>query len=428
MEHLFPNFLRGFVSIIFNVVLTFSLLQPKCSKKVINLLMLGIFTLDLVGTIACYSFGNLTLLAKLNIIIFTLLCIAIRPFFQDTFMQWLFTCITVLNINVIVMVLSFIGSKFLPYPLYAMTGLRIVLFSLFILLLRKVLKSIYRQMVEHWSVFFYVAASIFAVFAYFILSSNDIVRTLDEQAVPLLFIILISFASYTSVGHCLKSLTEEYSLREENLGIQKDRELLQLSNETMGQRLSLMDEAVRQMSIVQHDQRHLNAALLELLRQKDTDNAIRLIEQQTMVMPQKPIKYCENAAVNAAVSYYDTLAMQQGISCEIRLDIPSRLSVPDLSLAMVVSNLMENAIHACEKLSFDKKPYIRFTALYTGQLIMEMENPYAGEVLVDGNGYPVSKEEGHGRGTKSILLFAKSCKGELDYRILNGIFKVRLML
>lgn len=428
MDQLFPDFLRGFVSVIMNVVLIFSLLQPKYSKKVTNLIMLGIFTLDLAGATICYVIGNLTLLAKLIIIAFTFICFAVRPFFQDTFIQWLFSYLTVLNINVIVMVLSFVGSRYLPYPQYAVTALRIVLFGMFILLLRRGMKSLYRQMVEHWAVFFYVAVSIFAAFAYFILGSDDIIGTLTEQTVPLLFITLIAFAAYTSVFHCLKILAKEYRLKEQNLRIQKDKELLQLSTETMEQRILLMDEAVRQMGIIQHDQRHLNAALLELLNQKDTDSAIMLIEQQTKVLPQKPMKYCENVAINAAVSYYDSLARRQGISCEIRLDIPSKLSAPDLSLAMVVSNLMENAIHSCKKLSPDKKRHIRFTALYTGQLILEMENPYEGEIPVDENGYPISKEEGHGRGTQSIRSFVESSDGELVYRIMDGIFKVRLMI
>jgi Signal transduction histidine kinase regulating citrate/malate metabolism len=428
MEQLFPDFVRGVVSIIMNVLLVFSLLRPKYSKKFTNFIMLCVFTLDLAGTATCYLIGNLTLLAKLNIIAFPIICLIIRPFFLDTMMQWLFSFLTVLNINAIVLVLSFIGSRYLPYPLYAHTVLRVILFGIFIFLLRRGLKSLYRQMVEHWTVFFYVAVSIFIAFAYFILRSDDIVGTLTKQIGPLLLIILIAFAAYASVFHCFKILAEEYNLREQNFRIQKDKELLQISTEAMEQRIKQMDEAVGQMRIIRHDQRHINATLLELLRQKDLSSAIILIEQQTKAMPEKSANYCENIAVNAAVSYYDSLAAQQGISREIRLDIPGKLSIPDLSLAMVVSNLMENAIHACKKLSPGKRCYIRFTALYTGQLIIEMENPYEGEIVVDEDGYPVSNEEGHGRGTQSIRSFTESSGGELVYHMMDGIFKVRLMI
>ncbi len=428
MEQLIPDFLRGVVSIIMNIILVFSLLQPKYSQRFTNLMMVAVFTLDLMGTTICYLIGDLTLLAKLNFIVFPIICLIIRPIFLDTIMQWIFSFLTILNINAIVLVLSFIGSRYLPYPLYAHTILRIILFGIFILLLRRGLKSLYRQMVEHWTVFFYVAISIFIAFAYFILGSDDIVGTLTKQRGPLLLIILIAFAAYASVFQCLKILAEEYNLKEQNFRMQKDKDLLQISTEAMEHRIKQMDEAVGQMRIIRHDQRHINAALLELLHQKDLNSAIMLIEQQTKAMPEKSVNYCENVAVNAAVSYYDSLAAQQGISREIRLDIPSTLPIPDLSLAMVVSNLMENAIHACKKLSPGKKHYIRFTALYTGQLIMEMENPYEGEIIVDEDGYPVSKEEGHGRGTQSIRSFTDSSGGELVYHIMDGVFKVRLMI
>ena len=47
MELFFAHFLRGTVSAIANVVLFISLLQPKYGRKVTNLVMLAILTLNL---------------------------------------------------------------------------------------------------------------------------------------------------------------------------------------------------------------------------------------------------------------------------------------------------------------------------------------------------------------------------------------------
>ncbi|MEM1483430.1 hypothetical protein V6615_00985 [Oscillospiraceae bacterium PP1C4] len=41
--------------------------------------------------LACYLSGNRTLLAKLDIVLFAVLCFAVWPMFKDTFMQWLFS-------------------------------------------------------------------------------------------------------------------------------------------------------------------------------------------------------------------------------------------------------------------------------------------------------------------------------------------------
>ncbi|PYG88238.1 GHKL domain-containing protein [Ruminiclostridium sufflavum DSM 19573] len=421
MEMFLAHFLRATVSAAANVVLLSSLLQPKYSRKGTNLVLLTIFTLNLSTAVFCYTSGNLTLLTKIDVILFTLLCFAARPFFRDSFMQWLFSYITAINVSIIVIILSFIFSRFLPYPQYANTVLRLFLFAAFILLFRKVLRPLYRQVAEHWTVFFYVAGSAFLAFSWLMFNTDDIVHTLTVQAVPLLWLILVTLAGYGSVFHGLRSVGAEYRLKQ-------DKTLLELSGETMKQRLAFMDEAVGQMRVVQHDQRHLNATLLELMQNGDVENASALLHKQIAALPQKPVRYCENIAVNAAVSYYAALAEGRRISCDLRLDIPEKLPFSDLALSMTLSNLMENAIHACEKLDSQEEHCLCVRAIYTGQLILEVENPYFGEVLLDENGYPAVWEEGHGWGGESVRAFVRENGGEILYQVENGVFNVRLLI
>lgn len=421
METFFVDLLRAIVSTTGNVVLMLSLLQPKYGKRVTRLAMLGVLCADLGTAVFCYLSGNLTLLAKIDTVLFAALCFAVKPLFKDTFMQWLFSYITIQNVSDIVIIFSFIVSRPLPYPAYANVIIRLMLFLFFYWLLRFKLRPLYRQMVEHWNVFLYVALTVWATFTYYVITSDDIVVTLTEQARPLLLIIALALTAYASVFHCLDNLRKEYRL-------EQDKALLQLSGETMKQRLSIMDESVRQMSVVQHDQRHLNAALLELIQNGQTEKAAALIAQQTAVLPQKPARYCDNIAVGAAVSYYAAMATQRGIRCDLQLDIPEKPPCPELALSMMVSNLLENAIHACEKLDPVRERYLRARAIFTGQLILEVENPYSGEVILDENGYPVTDEKGHGSGSQSVRAFVEKNGGEIFYAAENGTFKVRLLV
>ena len=132
-------------------------------------------------------------------------------------------------------------------------------------------------------------------------------------------------------------------------------------------------------------------------------------------------------AINAAVSYYAQLAHQQGICCELRLDIPEKLSVDELSLTMAISNLMENAINAVSLLPAEKRK-LRFTAVNAGQLILEMLNPCENAVTLDDKGLPVSQKEGHGKGCQSVYDFVNKCGGELAYEITGGACRVRIMV
>lgn len=423
-----PDFLRGTVSTVANILLMMTLLQPKYSKRVTRLAMLGILAVDLGMAIYCYLSENLTLLSKLDVILFAVLCFAVRPLFKDTFMQWLFSYLTVVNISYIVIILSFIGSRPLPYPAYAHTVLRILLFGAILMILNRYVRPLYRQAVEHWSAYFTVALGIYITINYYVLTSDDIVVTFTEQAVPLLLVIFIGLAAYTSIFLSLKSLQREFHVKEDNQKMQAEREYLQLAAGNMARRLELMENVSAQNSRAAHDRRHLNNVLLELLDQGKPGEAAALLKGDQQAVSKISKVYCENHAVNAAVCHYAGLAEQAGIPTELTLDIPVDVNADALELSMVVSNLMENAIQACGKLGEGASPYLRFTCRYAGRLLLEMENPCGEDVVLDENGYPIAGEEGHGIGTKSVIAFVKKYDGELLCQIENGVFRVRLLV
>jgi len=251
---------------------------------------------------------------------------------------------------------------------------------------------------------------------------------LINNYVPLLLLILLGFSVYISIIHSLKTITKQYVMREENHRIQAEREYLQLASGNMVGRLKLMEEVAAQNSRAAHDRRHFNNVLLELLEQGKTGEAYALLQNHNQAEPRISKVYCENPAVNAAVCHYAGLAEQAGIPAEIELDVPEDLAVNTLELSMVVSNLMENSIQACERLPENKTPYIRFTCCSVGRLLLEIENPCTEDTTLDENGYPVAREACHGVGSKSVAAFAQKYDGELMYKIENGVFRVRLLV
>ena len=414
------DILRSIVTNAMLVALLFTLARPKYRPRTLGVVMAAIVSVDLALNVFFYLRNDYTTLGKLDILFFILVGVAVKPLFRETLMQWLFNCLTAMNVYAVTVILSYYLCELFPYPQYAIIVLRFLLFAVAILLFRKRLSPLYRQVAEHWSVYLFVAASLFSNFAWYFMASDDVERMLTEDVVPLLLLVLLALLVYLAIFLSLRKTLREAALREENLKMQSDRELT-------CQRLSLMDETVRQMSIVQHDRRHFNNTLLSLLRQGEADRAAALIRQQSAALPQKPQSYCQNISVNAAVSYYAELARQRGVRCELRLDIPEKLDIDELSLAMTVSNLMENAITAVSALPTEQRT-LRFTAVNAGQLIFELRTPYEGEVTLDENGFPVAREEGHGKGTQSVADFVKECGGELAYEISDGLFRVRLMV
>lgn len=253
-------------------------------------------------------------------------------------------------------------------------------------------------------------------------------KTLTEQAVPMKLLVLVMVAAYVSIFFTLRTISKEYALREENLNMQNNQELLHLSAHALETQIKLMDEIQQKSRIEIHDRRHLNNTLLELLEQQKTEEVIDFLKEQFVAEPVRVNDYCENAIVNAAVCYYMGLAENHDISTEISLDIPDSLSVTSLELAMVVSNLMGNAIQACEALEEGIERYIRLSCRHLGNLVLEISNPCNGAVTLNEYGYPVTKEKEYGACTKGVLAFEQEHDAKVMYLIEDGIFWVRLII
>ena len=414
------DILRSLVTNIMLLILLFTLAQPKVRKQMLWFVLAIIVAVNLSQNISFYLRRDYTTLATFDIVFFIFVCVATKPLFRETLMQWLFNSFTVLNIYAIIVFISYFFCDYLPYPFYANTVIRALMFTVTIIFFSKRLRPLYRQAAENWSVYLFVAAALFANFAYYFVSGDDVKQTLTDGFAPLMLLTLLTVLMYLSMFLSLHKTLRGAALQEENLKILSDRELSR-------HRLTLMDETVRQMSIVQHDRRHFNNTLLNLLQQGKTDTAIEIICRQTEALPQNSRCYCENISVNAAVSYYAEIAFQQGIRLDLRLNIPNKLSVDELSLAMVVSNLMENAITAVVTLPMEKRE-LKFIAVNTGQLVLEIVNPYEGKLSFNEKGIPISKLVGHGKGSLSILNFVDKYGGDLVYETTDGLFKVCMML
>ncbi|MDP4117804.1 MAG: GHKL domain-containing protein [Bacillota bacterium] len=428
LTSLLHDLVRSSVTTTMLVILLFTLAQPKFGKKTQIATMITIVAIDLVANLYFYMTRDYTTLSKFDILYFVIVSICVKPLFKENIMQWLFNCITAMNVYAIAVVISYYLCDLFPYPYYAITFLRFIIFGTIILFFWKDLRPLYIKISEQWNVYLLLVTGVFINIIWYFVSAHDVVTMLKEQMVPLILLVFLAIFVYFSIFYSLKNQLHENSLMNKNIKMQKDKEILEISTEAMEKKLLVMDEAVRQMSIVQHDRRHFNNTMLELLHQDKASEAMALLERQNKTFTASPARYCENAAAGAVVSYYAGLCERARVDFTAKLDIPVEPGVGSLELAMVMANLLENAIHACEKQSYNERRFIGMTAVFTGRILLQVENSYTGEVVFDQNGYPTSEEDGHGTGTKSILAFVEKQNGAIEYTAENDIFRVRVQI
>lgn len=140
----------------------------------------------------------------------------------------------------------------------------------------------------------------------------------------------------------------------------------------------------------------------------------------------KKVSYCSDSTANAILAYYIERAKSRGVATDVRFSMPENIDIDVIDFTAAIANALDNAVNACAKVA-GKQKKLRIRTIENKQYILEIANSYEGTVTFDEDGLPVSKESGHGIGTRSISAFAQKNNAVLDYDITEEWFKLRIV-
>lgn len=140
--------------------------------------------------------------------------------------------------------------------------------------------------------------------------------------------------------------------------------------------------------------------------------------------------YTDEPLSDAVLRDYAAMAENEGIDLSISFSLPQELELDNAALAVVLSNALENAMNACRAQPEGAPRCISLSTNNTPvQFFLQLENSCARPVEFDHvDGYPVSRREGHGYGTRSIASFVRQNHGMLRYEWHDGVFSLKLLL
>ena len=205
-------------------------------------------------------------------------------------------------------------------------------------------------------------------------------------------------------------------------------QLTELSLSALRSRMEAVQTVEEAVRIERHDLRHRFRAIAELVAQGENQEALAFIgAAQTQLEERKPVHWCRPPVLDAVFSTYFSQAQRKDIQVDARIALAEPLPVEEAELAIVFSNALENAIHACMRLPEERRA-LRCRVISHPSLMFECSNPYAGEVRFDGDGLPVSPRPGHGIGSHSIAAFCRKHGASYHYTAENGQFTLRIIL
>lgn len=223
-------------------------------------------------------------------------------------------------------------------------------------------------------------------------------------------------------------LTAYHVLSQDRAQAQLQSSMLDAELEQSRTELETLRRVQNQTAIYQHDMRH-HLTMVESYLSADRPEQAAEYVRQVLARPEHtaPQRYCGNDTVNLLCSAFSDRANQQGIRLDVDANLPQTLSIPDTELCAVISNGLENALHAVETLEQDRK-WVRFYChARSGRLLLEIRNPYDGDVTVQ-NGLPVSHKAGHGYGCGSIASIVTRLRGVYAFEPEKGLFTLRVVL
>ncbi len=193
----------------------------------------------------------------------------------------------------------------------------------------------------------------------------------------------------------------------------------------------LVEQSEKNLKILRHDIRHYSTMIDSLLDQEEYDEIRNIAEHiNEVVNENKIVRYCENLIINTILLKMAEQAQSFQITLQLDILIPKQIPVNEYEFALVIANLLENAVFSVKNLEPIKRYVDAKIHCTTEYLLIDIENECEKEVNFDSiTGLPKSKRgENHGLGMQSVLVFSDKLGGNIDCYCENNHFRIILFV
>lgn len=241
-----------------------------------------------------------------------------------------------------------------------------------------------------------------------------------DAAASMLFCIV-------SIGFFIMSAIILYFFTELCAHFQKESKLhfLESTNTTLQQHILLQDQMHEKMKIVRHDIKNHTLHLQLLLHAHQYESANQyLFELNTNI---SELRYgieqsCGNGVIDAVVSFKAAICESKNIAVRLNLEEIPKIVYPITDISAMLSNLLDNAIEAAEKVA--DNPFVEVKVFaYKSYITFTVRNSYR-TVILDHGKLKTTKKNNlyHGYGTQIIREIAEQYGGNYTYHTLDGTF------
>jgi sensor histidine kinase YesM len=122
-------------------------------------------------------------------------------------------------------------------------------------------------------------------------------------------------------------------------------------------------------------------------------------------------------------------AQQHNIEVDVQVQFPQDIALTETTLAVLLSNLLENAVDAGKEITSGEKKITVRGQVSDGFVYFDIANNYTGVLHKTKKGnFLTTKEDGTGLGLRSVSHLVKLHNGVFEVDTKDNIFRVSVML
>ncbi|MDE5863290.1 MAG: GHKL domain-containing protein, partial [Lachnospiraceae bacterium] len=189
----------------------------------------------------------------------------------------------------------------------------------------------------------------------------------------------------------------EYEKKQE---IEQYSDLMKMQLLSIEKEIDQVKRSKQKLSILRHDMRHHLNIILTQLQNENIKKAIDYIGEIDNLYDDTMITaYCQNEMINSVISIYHARFADREITLNCNISVRETFSCPDTAICTILSNALENSMHALEEIASEKKWASLTISEKENHLLLQIENPIL-QIPKFVDGIPTSGKKGHGIGVK----------------------------
>lgn len=279
-----------------------------------------------------------------------------------------------------------------------------------------------RRVGNEWNYYWLVPTVFYIIWQYQINGGAETGLENIQNPYNVVFLFIINFGSLLIYYIMLKldsQLARNLELEEQ----QRFQDLERVAFQTLQERM----QETRRM---RHDLRHHIHMVNYYLEEKNYAKLQEYVNAYRESIPDmERIRFCDNRMVNNIIFYFASQAMEQQIDFQAQLVVAEQLKVTDHEIAVLLGNLLENALDACMEQKETERRIIVKGKGDAHSLIFTIDNTCENEIKKNKKGELLTtKPTGNGIGVNSAKKIVERYNGFFSADKKGNMFCVSFML